>query len=262
MLSLSPRMPGLLSINVGNTQVKFGLHVEGQLVGLWRTATDRRRTPDEWVVLLLGFLAQGRMGPEGVQGAIIASVVPAVTTALSNMLRHSMRLEPLIVGPGIALGIEVALPDPGAVGADRVVNVLAARERYRAPCVVIDLGTATNFDVVSPAGAFIGGVIAPGVHLAAEAQVRPAQLAPVAPVFPPGVIGRQAASAMQSGLMWGYLGLIDGLARRILAELGQPARVIGTGGLATLFAPHSETIETVDQDLTMRGLYQMWLLNQ
>ncbi|HYN89465.1 MAG TPA: type III pantothenate kinase [Ardenticatenaceae bacterium] len=253
----------LLAIDVGNTHAKFGVFDGPTLVADWRAVTDHERTADEWAVLLDRFLALRGLRLADLTGCIIASVVPVVTAPLGEMVGKYLRVKPLLVGPDIDVGIALERVSPYEVGADRLMNALAARDRYGAPAVVIDFGTSTNFDVVSPSGAYIGGAIAPGLQLSADALFqRAARLFKVELVFPPAAIGHSTVTAMQSGLLWGYVGLVDGIARRIVAELSQPATVIGTGGLAEILAPQSEMIQVVDQGLTVYGLYRLWELNQ
>jgi type III pantothenate kinase len=262
MWSLDKHME-ILAIDIGNTHVKFGVYEEARLVADWRAVTDQTRTADEWGVLLDRFLALRGLHLRDLQSCIIASVVPVLTETMREMVHKYLSVDPLVVGPDVELGITIEGVNPSEVGADRIVNALAAREQYGTPCIVIDFGTATTFDVISAGGAYIGGVIAPGLNLSAEVLFsRAARLYKVPLTFPPAVIGTGTVTAMQSGLMWGYIGLVDGVTRRIEAELGQPARVIGTGGLAEILAPHSDTIEVVDQDLTVNGLYRIWKLNQ
>ncbi|HBY93826.1 MAG: type III pantothenate kinase [Ardenticatenaceae bacterium] len=253
----------ILTIDVGNTHAKFGVYDGPTLRADWRAVTDHNRTPDEWAVLLDRFLALRGLQLADLAGCVLASVVPVLTAALREMVVKYLGVEPLVVGPGIDVGIAIERVNPQEVGADRVVNALAARERYGAPCIVMDFGTATTFDVVSPGGAYIGGVIAPGLNLSVEALVQhAARLYKVELAFPPAVIGNSTVTAMQSGLMWGYVSLVDGIARRIQAELGQPAAVVATGGLAEILATHSETIQVVDPELTIHGLYRLWELNR
>jgi len=253
----------LLTIDIGNTHAKFAVFDRGNLVANWRAVSDHDRTSDEWAVLMDRFLALRGLEFGDLHDCVLASVVPVLTPALHEMVVKYLRVEPLVVTPGVNTIIPIERVNPQEVGADRVLNALAARERYGAPSIVIDFGTSTNFDVVSPSGAYIGGVLAPGLNLSAEALFqRAARLYKVDLIFPPAVIGHSTVTAMQSGLMWGYVSLVDGLARRIVDELGQPARVIATGGLAGLLAQHSEMIQEVDQDLTVYGLYRIWELNR
>lgn len=253
----------ILAIDIGNTHAKFGVYEGSTLRADWRAVTDHDRTPDEWAVLLDRFLALRGLQLSDLEGCVLASVVPVLTAALAEMIVKYLAVEPLVVGPDINVGIAIERVNPQEVGADRVVNALAARDRFGAPCIVIDFGTATTFDVVSPAGAYIGGVIAPGLTLSAEALFQhAARLYKVELAFPPAVIGNSTVTAMQSGLMWGYVSLVDGIARRIQAELQKPATVVATGGLAEAMASRSETIQVVDQELTIYGLYRLWELNR
>lgn len=253
----------LLAVDIGNTHAKFGIFDEnGALVADWRAVTDHDRTADEWGVLVERFLALRGYRLAELRHCIISSVVPPATAAVSEMVRRYLQAEPLIVSAEIDIGIPVRVPNPAEVGADRLVNAVAAVKRYGAPAIVIDLGTATTFDVVAPDGAYIGGVIAPGLQLSASALFsRAARLFKVDFVFPPNVIGNTSATAMQSGLMWGYASLIEGIVARITDELQAQPIVIATGGLAEAMAEHTACINVVDQALTVDGLYEIWKRN-
>ncbi len=255
----------LLVVDIGNTHAKFGLFdvEERRLLASWRAVTDHERTADEWGVLVERFLALRSLRLSDVRDAIISSVVPPATAAVAEMVGTYVGVSPLVVGADVDVGIPIRHVNPEEVGADRLVNAVAALHRYGAPCVVIDLGTATTFDVISPEGAYVGGVIAPGLELSAEALFRrAARLFKVEYRFPPAVIGHSTVTAMQSGLLWGYVGLIEGLTRRVVAELGQPATVVATGGLAELLAEQTEAIHVVDQELTVDGLFLIWQRNR
>lgn len=253
----------LLAIDVGNTHVKFGVYNGERLLDTWRATTDRERTPDEWAIHLDRFLALGGLQLKQLDGCIVASVVPPLTEALRQMARKHLKVEPLFVSGTIPLGIGVDYPRPSEVGADRLAGSVAAAATYGAPVIVIDFGTSTNFDIVNPAGAYVGGVIATGLEtsLAALSQ-RAARLFNVDLDFPPNVIGTSTAEAMQSGLMWGYIGLIEGLATRIQHQLGQACPIIATGGLADRLAPHTSLFTAIDHDLVIRGLRLIWERNQ
>lgn len=249
----------LLAIDVGNTNVMFALVRGRDVLHRWRIATNARRTSDEYKVWLNQLFELHELGPAEVTSAIVASVVPQAMFDIERLVREFFEVEPMIVGaPEVALGMEVLLPNPAEVGADRVVNAVAAREAHGAPLIVVDFGTATTFDVVDARGAYVGGVICPGINLSMEALFTAAAKLPRVAVEPPPpgepVIGRSTVHAMRSGVFWGYVGLIDGLAQRIKSEVEGPARVIATGGLAPLFERHSAAIDLVDPDLTIRGL--------
>ncbi len=255
----------LLVVDIGNTHAKFGVFdVQARkLVASWRAVTDHERTADEWGVLVDRFLALRGLHLRDLHDCVISSVVPPATAAVTEMVQAYLDVEPLVVGPNVDVGIPIQHVNPEEVGADRLVNSVAALHRYGAPCIVIDLGTATTFDVISPDGAYIGGVIAPGLELSAEALFkRAARLFKVEFQFPPSVIGHSTMTAMQSGLLWGYVSLIEGITRRIVEELGQEATVVATGGLADLLASHTSVIQAVDQELTVEGLYLIWQGNR
>ncbi len=255
----------LLALDVGNTNVVGGLYNGRRLVARWRVSTSPHRTADELHVLWDGlFRTQGRsLSSEGVEGACLASVVPSLTGSYEHLLQERLGLPTLVISSGIDLGIEVDTDNPSEVGADRIMNALAARERYGAPAVVADFGTSTNFDVVSPGGAFIGGVIAPGMAASVDALVaRTAQLHRIALRRPQRAIGRNTTACMQSGAYFGYVGLVEGLLSRILDEIhGRPA-VIATGGLAAVIAPETRKIDHVDPDLTLEGIRLVWERNR
>jgi type III pantothenate kinase len=252
----------LLALDVGNTNVVGGLYDGSRLAARWRVSTDARRTTDELRVLWQGLFHTRGLAPRQVSGACLASVVPALTGTYLQLVRELMGVPALVVGLDLDLGIRVDTDNPPEVGADRIANALAARERYGAPAVVVDFGTSTNFDVVSREGAFVGGVIAPGMAASVDALVaRTAQLPRVALRRPDRAIGRNTAACMQSGAFFGYVGLIEGLIDRILAEVGGPAPVIATGGLASVMAPETTKIAHVDPDLTLDGIRLVWERN-
>jgi type III pantothenate kinase len=246
----------LLAIDAGNTNIVFAACDGGTIRGEWRAVTQTPRTADEYAVMLGPLLALEGLSFADLSDAIIATVVPAALFDLRQFCRKYLKCEPLIVkDPDVELGIQVNVDRPSAVGADRLVNAVAAHERYKGAAIVVDFGTATTFDVVSADGDYEGGVIAPGVNLSAEALHQAAAMLPrVAIHRTQTVIGKDTVPAMQSGLFWGYLGLIETIVARIKEEYGQPMTVIATGGLANLFYKQTPAIEHLDPDLTIRGL--------
>jgi len=253
----------LLLIDVGNTNTVFALYREREPLGQWRLSTARERTAEEYAALLIQLMSIGGFARGDVGAVVISSVVPQTVFPLRRMSRDFFAREAFVVGEDVPIPIENKLINPKEAGADRLVNALAAVKRYPPPLMVVDFGTATTFDIVDENGAFIGGIIAPGINLSIEALHQAAAKLPrIAVEPPPQVIGRSTVQAMQSGVFWGYVGLIEGLAQRVQAEYGKPMTVIATGGLAPLFARHCKTVEHVDRDLTMIGLVEIYLLNR
>jgi type III pantothenate kinase len=247
----------LLAVDVGNTQTVLGLYADGRLTEHRRLATDRTRTGDE-----LGVLLGGLLDLEAVDGICLSSTVPTLIREWERLAERWAEAPILVVGPGVKTGIPIRYDDPREVGPDRIVNSVAARERYGAPVIVVDFGTSTNFDVVSPAGEYVGGVLAPGIETSMEALfARAARLVTIDYVEPTSVIGKTTVGGLQSGVVYGFAGQVDGIVAAIRGELGVDARVIATGGLAELVAPHSTTIESVDPYLTLDGLRLVWELN-
>ncbi len=252
----------LLAIDIGNTNVALGIFKDNELVATWRISTDLNRMPDEYTSMLLTLFPYKGLKTTDIKGAIICSVVPPLVGTFEEMCRDYFHISPLIVEAGIKTGIRIAMDNPREVGADRVVNALAAHNLYGAPAIIIDLGTATTFDIISETGDYLGGVIAPGIGIAAEALfTRTAKLPRVELEAPPHVIGKNTVTAMQSGLIFGYVGLIEGLVSRIQTELKAKARVIATGGLAGIITKQTSVIEKVEPNLTLLGLRMMYALN-
>ena len=259
----------LLAIDAGNTNTVFAVYDGFEQRGVWRAATEARRTADEYAVWLEQVMRRDKIDPAVIDQAIIASVVPSTIFNLSRLCTERFSSRPLIIGEdGVYLGIEVLLDRPEEVGADRLVNAVAAYDLVNGPLVVLDFGTATTFDVVDGDGNYRGGVIAPGINLSLDAlHLAAAKLPKVEIVKPQRVIGRSTIGAMQSGVYWGYVGLIEGLVGRIRAEMigngiGAPRAIIATGGLAMLFSEATSVIDRIDDDLTLRGLAIINQLNR
>jgi len=253
----------LLTINVGNTNVVFGVFRGDELQASWRAETDVHRMPDEYAMFLKSALETCGLHFADLTGCIIASVVPPLTPAMQELSRRYVGRDALVVGGGITTGVGVRIDNPAEVGADRVVNALAAHRLFGGPCIVIDLGTGTTFDAVSRQGEYLGGAIAPGLAIAAEAMfLRTAKLPRIELAPPPNVIGKNTTHAMQSGVVLGYVGLVEGLVARFRAEMGPEMKVIATGGLAPILAQLTNVFDAVDQDLTLKGLRMMYDLNQ
>jgi type III pantothenate kinase len=253
----------LLAVDVGNTQTVLGLFEGERLVEDWRVATEGERTGDELAALLGRLLELADLGFGDVTGLVLASSVPALIRSYEELAEVYLEAPLLVLGPGVKTGLPILYDDPREVGPDRIANAVAVRERYGAPAIVVDFGTSKNFDAVSSAGEFVGGVLAPGIETSMEALfLRAARLTKVDFAAPPSVIGKTTASALQSGLVYGFAGQVDGIVERMRGELGDTAPVIATGGLADLIAPHSSTIERVDPLLTLEGLRLVWELNR
>jgi type III pantothenate kinase len=257
----------LLAIDVGNTNTVLGLYkLEGakpELAAHWRVTTHRSQTADEYGVLFVNLFEMNGMKPSQVAHIIISSVVPPVEGTLREVCQNYFHTEPLFVEPGIKTGMPVLVDNPTELGADRLVNAIAAFERYGGPCVIVDFGTATTFDVVSAKGEYLGGAISPGLGISADALFsRAARLGRVEIKRPAKVIGTNTVTHIQSGLYYGYIGLVDGILERIMTELGAPARVIATGGLARLIAEDSRFITEIDDMLTLDGLLILFERNR
>ncbi len=255
----------LLAIDCGNTNIVFAVFDDEDKRAVWRASTDTKRTADEYAVWLTQLMSLKDLTPADIDGAIIASVVPAAMHGLVTLCESYFKVAPLVVGdPGVDIGIEVRIEQPSQVGADRLVNAVAAHQHYGGPLIIIDFGTATTFDVVGADGAYEGGVIAPGINESLEAlHAAAAKLPRIAIERPPQrVVGGSTVSAMQSGAYWGYIGLIEGLVARIRAEDGRELKVIATGGLAPLFARATNSIDLVDQDVTLHGLRLIFANNR
>ena len=245
----------ILALDVGNTNIVVGVFQGARLEACWRLSTTQPRTADELGILLHQLFGHLQLDPSRVGVAVVASVVPPLTSTVEDMLEKYFHIRPLVVGPGIRTGIDIRYDHPREVGADRIVNAVAAFEHYGGPCIVVDFGTATTFDAIAADGAYLGGAIAPGIGISTEALFQKAAKLPrVELVRPLKAIGKSTVASMQAGIVIGFAGQVDELVRRIAAELGGRPTVIATGGLASLIAGETTTIDHVDDLLTLKGL--------
>jgi type III pantothenate kinase len=253
----------LVLVDVGNTNTVFGVYRGEELVDSFRLSTDRERTADEYGALLLPLFGRAGLDPRKAEAVVISSVVPPLHLTLDHLARRYFGKKPLFIEPGIKTGMPIRYDNPAEVGADRIVNAVAARERFGAPVIVVDFGTATTFDVVNGAGEYAGGIICPGILISAEALFAQAsRLYRVDVRKPAELVGRNTATAMQAGIYYGYVGLVDGILERLMAEIPGIRTVVATGGQADLIASGSKYIREVDHLLTLTGLKLIYEKNR
>jgi type III pantothenate kinase len=253
----------LLAIDIGNTSVHFGVFHGEELRGSWRLGTDPERLPDEYAILLLGLLRTCGLGPPEIRECVISSTVPALTQTFIELTRRYFQTTPLVVGSGVRTGLRILYDNPRDVGPDRVMDAVAAIKLYGPPLIIVDCGTATVFDAISREGDYVGGAIAPGIGIASEALFqRASRLYHVELEKPKSAIGKNTVHALQSGIMFGYVGLVEGIVERFQKELGGGAHVIGTGGYAPIIARETSVIEAVNINLTLVGLRLIHELNR
>lgn len=252
----------LYTIDIGNTNITIGIYDAEERVASWRIATNHDRMPDEYGIQMLDFLRHAGYSTDDIHGVALASVVPPLTSAISQACQRYLCKEPFVVDAGIKTGVRILYDDPRSVGADRIVDAAAVQKLYGGPACVVDFGTATTFDAISEEGDYLGGAISPGIGIAAKALFQQtAKLPRVDLKRPPSVIGRNTVHAMQSGLLYGYVGLVEGMVARFRKELGKEMKVIGTGGLAALIAAETDAIDILAPWLTLDGLRILYDLN-
>ncbi len=253
----------LLAIDIGNSNIVVGVFEKDKVKATWRIATGVHRMWDEYAIILINLLATRNLKLSQIDGVVMCSVVPPIGHVWEEMSKRYIGMAPLVVGAGIKTGVRITQDNPREVGADRVVHAAAAHHLYGGPCIVIDMGTATTFDVVSKEGDHLGGAIAPGIIIATEAlTARTSALPRIDLVRPKRAIGKNTVAAMQSGIVFGYVGLIEGIVKRIKQEFGSPMKVIATGGNAALIAEETKIIDTVEPDLILIGLRVIWEMNK
>ncbi len=253
----------LLTIDIGNTNLALGLYEGDKLGAHWRLATDHKRMPDEYGLQFLGLLQNAGKTLDEITGISLASVVPPLTGRVLQACREYLKQEPLVVDAGVKTGIKIRYEDPRAVGADRVCDAVAVMKLYGGPACVVDFGTATSFNALTKDGEYLGGAITAGINLAAEALfTHAAKLPHIDLQVPPSVIGRNTVHAMQSGLLFGYVSMVEGMVARFRSELGSDMKVIATGGLAEVVAKETKVIDIIAPWLTLEGLRILWKLNQ
>ncbi len=253
----------LLALDIGNTNINYGVFDGNKLVSTWRIATGIHTMPDEYAALMLFLLEHQGINASQITDSVLCTVVPPLITTFGEVCKHYFKTSPLIIGAGVKTGVRICMDNPREVGADRIVNAVAAHKLYKGPVIVIDLGTATTFDAVSADGDYLGGAIAPGIAIATEALfTRTAALPRVDLTHPSKAIGTSTITAMQSGIVFGYAGLIEGIVNRIRQELGGKAKVVATGGYASLFAQETSVIDVINPELTLIGLRLIYQMNK
>lgn len=252
----------LLALDAGNTHTVIGIYSDGKMLLHWRISTDRHKTEDEYGMVLLSLVRNSGMSEKDIDGAVFASVVPPLTPILEKTIAKYLGVEPLVVGPGTKTGVNIKYENPKEVGPDRIAHAVAAVQKYGAPAIVIDFGTATTLDAISATGEYLGGVIAPGVLISLDALFEKAAKLPRIELSKPRrAIGKTSVQSMQSGMVFGFAGMADSLVRRVAKEIGGEPHVIATGGLARMIAAESDTIQAVDPFLVLDGLYMIHKMN-
>ncbi len=254
----------IMVLDIGNTNVVLGVYSDSMLLASWRLATDKNKTADEMGIMVMDLFRYSKVSNRDIKGIIISSVVPDMMESLEKMCKHYFGLDPLVVGPGVKTGMNIRYENPKEVGADRIVNAVAAYELYGGPLVVIDFGTATTFCAISSEGDYLGGCISTGIKISMDALFqRAAKLPRIELVKPPQIIGKNTVASMQAGIVYGYIGQVDYIVRLMKKELGAPkAKVVATGGLASLIAKGAEMIDEVNENLTLEGLRIIYNRNQ
>lgn len=253
----------ILVMDVGNTNIVLGVYGQDRLLHHWRLETDRHKTEDEFGMQVKALLTDGGLTFASINGIIMSSVVPPIMAALERMCQKYFHIKPLIVGPGVKTGLNIKYDNPREVGADRIVNAVAAIEEYGAPLIIVDFGTATTYCYINEHRQYMGGAIAPGINISTEALYsRASKLPRIEIARPASVVGKNTVSAMQSGIVYGYVGQAEGIVARMKAESKQQPKVIATGGMASLIADESTAIDKVDPFLTLKGLYLIYKRNQ
>lgn len=252
----------LLVIDIGNTNIVLGVFDGDELKSNWRLSTKKTKTEDEYGILFVDLFKIQGIDPGQISGIILSSVVPPLTQVIAKVAEHYFHQIPLTVGPGVKTGMPILYDNPKEVGADRIVNAVAAYNKHKCPLIIVDFGTATTFDAVSEKGEYLGGVITPGITISLDALfIRTSKLPRVEIVKPKTIIGKTTTHSMQSGILYGYVGLVDGIVAKMAEEMEPGMKVIATGGLAAVIAPESTSINEIDDSLTIEGLRLIWEMN-